>query len=109
MTDTMMPTPLTGDEGVALRLCTCCTGWEANRDASGCEAHCEPASHPDAHPEDLMGSAGVAPYRVTLDYAPVNGGDEDLELVTDEFSRTPCDGCETRLAGTRVHATGWID
>lgn len=79
----------------ALVLCTCCTVWNANRDASGCEGTCTP----DAHPDGLMGSATVAGLLVDA-VRNVDG-----EIAT-HWTRHGCDGCGSRLAGQGVEHTG---
>ncbi len=77
-----------------LTVCVDCAPWAANRDDSGASA--EWLAWRDANPGEMAWLARMTP-------AYVEGTEgEQAELVTYPFSRTPCDGCGSRLAGERM-------
>jgi hypothetical protein len=93
---------MSSDITADLTLCVCCTLVLANDDHSGCD---EPAGT-DTHPEPVASfpAENLTPAdTVTLCCSDDDGQDTGHPSAS-TFSRSQCDGCGTRLAGTRHHA-----
>lgn len=71
-----------------VNLCDCCLVMLANGDRSGCDEYCTR----EDHPADLCAQLAMVAPGMTV----VPGDDHD------EFSRVPCDGCASLLAGGRT-------
>jgi hypothetical protein len=93
---------MSSDITADLTLCDCCLIVLANDDHSGCD---EPAGT-DTHPEPVASfpAENLTPADTV---APCCSPDDDQDTghrSASSFYASTCDGCGTRLAGTRHHA-----
>jgi hypothetical protein len=93
-------------------VCTCCLLKLANDDTSGCEYSCTSDDHPsrwlEEYPDDADLTIGmlIAEHDETCP-ARTDPGLECFGCEEREFSRIPCAGCGTYLAGARHAVTMW--
>jgi hypothetical protein len=94
-------------------VCTCCLLKLANDDTSGCEYSCtsddcHPSRWLEQYPDDADLTIGmlIAEHDETCP-ARTDPGLECFGCEEREFSRIPCAGCGTYLAGARHAVTMW--
>lgn len=107
--------PGTRTEPTLLWVCICCMLAHCNGDASGCEHYCAPEHHTellDEIPEDADVTAGLLAEEHDDQCANHNVAevmDHECECDRIEFSKRPCEGCGSPLAGERHALTMWTE
>lgn len=109
-------TMLAREEATLTWVCRCCMSRLANDDVSGCENSCDPEHAPsllDAYPDDADLTIGMlieehdeeCENRKAAEAGIPNEVQCECETIT--FSKSPCDGCGSHLAGSRHAVTMW--